>query len=51
MSDKAGADGPVVHPGRSARTLKINFTEPGTFGFLWFPTGERSTLEDRTVHA
>jgi hypothetical protein len=33
MSDKAIADGPVVHPGRSARTLKIHFTEPVTFGF------------------
>jgi hypothetical protein len=40
MSDKAAADGPVVHPGRSARTLKIRFTEPVTFGFFWFsPTG------------
>jgi hypothetical protein len=29
-----------VHPGRSARTLKIHFTEPVTFGFFWFsPTG------------
>jgi hypothetical protein len=25
MSDKAVADSPVVHPGRSARTLKIHF--------------------------
>jgi hypothetical protein len=40
MSDKEVADGPVVHPGRSARTLKIHFTEPVTFGFFWFsPTG------------
>jgi hypothetical protein len=45
MSDKAVADGPVVHPGRSARTLKIHFIEPVTFGFFWFsPTG-RSTVE------
>jgi hypothetical protein len=44
MSDKAVADGPVVHPGRSARTLKIHFTEPVTFGvFLFF--------NDRTVRA
>jgi hypothetical protein len=44
MSDKAVADGPVVHPRRSTRTLKIHFTEPVTFGFFWFsPTG-RSTL-------
>jgi hypothetical protein len=30
MSDKAVADGPVVHPRRSARTLKMHFTEPVT---------------------
>jgi hypothetical protein len=35
MSDKAVADGPDVHPGRSARTLKIHFTEPVTFEFFW----------------
>jgi hypothetical protein len=34
MSDKAVADGPVVHPRWSARTLKIHFTEPVTFGFF-----------------
>jgi hypothetical protein len=34
MSDKAVADGPTVHPGRSARTLKMHFTEPVTFGFF-----------------
>jgi hypothetical protein len=34
MSDKAVADDSVVHPGRSARTLKIHFTEPVTFGFF-----------------
>jgi hypothetical protein len=34
MSDKAVADGPVVNPGRSARTLKIYFTEPVTFRFF-----------------
>jgi hypothetical protein len=44
MLDKAVADGPVVHPEWSARTLKIHFTEPVTFGFFWFsPTG-RSAL-------
>jgi hypothetical protein len=37
MSDKVVADGPVVHLGRSARTLKLHFTEPVTFGFS--PTG------------
>jgi hypothetical protein len=36
MSDKAVADGPTVHPGRSTRMLKMNFTEPITFGFFWF---------------
>jgi hypothetical protein len=44
MSDKAIADGLVVHPGRSTRTLKIHFTEPVTFGFFWFFT-------DQTVYA
>jgi hypothetical protein len=45
MSDKAVADGPVVHPGRSARTLKLHFTEPVTFGFFWFSPTRRSTPE------
>jgi hypothetical protein len=44
MSDKAVADGPAVHPGRSARSLKIHFTEPVTFGVFWF-------LNDRMVRA
>jgi hypothetical protein len=44
MSGTAVADGPVVHPGQSARTLKIHFTEPVTFGFSGSsPTG-RSAL-------
>jgi hypothetical protein len=65
MSDKAVTDGPVVHLGRSARTLKIHFTEPVTFGFFWFsPTGRsvpeagrsalglgRCSLLHRTVHS
>lgn len=34
MSDKAVADGPAVHPGRFARTLKMHFTEPVTFSFF-----------------
>jgi hypothetical protein len=34
MSDKAVADGPVVHPEPSARTLKMHFTEPITFRFF-----------------
>jgi hypothetical protein len=43
MSDKAVADGPVVHLGRFARTLKIHFTKPVTFGFSGFhrPDGPR----------
>jgi hypothetical protein len=36
MLDKAVTDGLVVHPGQSARTLKMHFTEPVTFGFLAF---------------
>jgi hypothetical protein len=44
MSDKAVADGLVVHPGRSARMLKKHFTEPVTFGVFWF-------FADRTVRA
>jgi hypothetical protein len=38
ISDKAVTDGPTVHPGRSARTLKMHFTKPVTFGFLGFST-------------
>jgi hypothetical protein len=44
MSDKAFVDGPVVHPERSARTLKMHFTEPVSFEFFWFfqrPDGPR----------
>jgi hypothetical protein len=44
MSDKAVANGPAVHPGRFARTLKMNFTEHVTFGVFWF-------YNDRTVRA
>jgi hypothetical protein len=42
MSDKEVMGGPTVYPGRSARTLKMNFTEPVTFGFLWFSMGGQS---------
>jgi hypothetical protein len=50
MSNKAVADGPIVHPGRSARTLKIHFTEPVTFGFFWFsPTGRSAPEAGRSV--
>jgi Na+/proline symporter len=38
MSDKVVTDGPAVHPGRSARTLKKNFIEPVIFGFSGFIT-------------
>jgi hypothetical protein len=44
MSDKVVADGSVVHLGRSARTLKLHFIEPVTFGFIWF-------FNKRTVRA
>jgi hypothetical protein len=44
MLDKVVADGPVVHHGRSARTLKMHFTEPIIFGFFLF-------FNDRTVRA
>jgi hypothetical protein len=51
MSDKAVADGPVVHPGRSVRTLKIHFTKPVTFEFFWFSSSGRSAPEAGTVYA
>jgi hypothetical protein len=44
MSDKAVADGPAVHPGRSMRTLKIHFTEPVTFGFSGFQQADGPRL-------
>jgi hypothetical protein len=44
MSDKAVVDDPTMHPRRSARTLKMHFIEPVTFGFFWF-------FNDRTVPA
>jgi hypothetical protein len=44
MSDKADADGPVVHPGRSTKTLKLHFTEPVTFKVFSF-------FNERTVCA
>jgi hypothetical protein len=50
MLNKAVTDGPTVHPGRSTRTLKMNFTEPITFDFFWFSTSGRSALRGRTVH-
>jgi hypothetical protein len=50
MSDKAVADGPIVHPEQSARTLKIHFTEPVTFGFFWFsPTGRSAPEAGRSA--
>jgi hypothetical protein len=47
MSDKEVTDGPIVHPGWSARTLKLHFTEPVTFGFFWFSPIGRSAPEAR----
>jgi hypothetical protein len=44
MSDKAVADGLAVHPGRSARTLKMHFTEPVTFGFSGFQWSDGPSL-------
>jgi hypothetical protein len=45
MSDTAVADDPAVHPEWSARTLKMNFTELVTFGFLWFSMCGRTAPE------
>jgi hypothetical protein len=45
MSDKAVADGPAVHPGRSAWTLKMHFTKPVTFGFSSFSMSGSSVPE------
>jgi hypothetical protein len=45
MLDKAVTDGPAVHPGRSARALKMHFTESVTFGFFAFSTTGRSVPE------
>jgi hypothetical protein len=44
MSHKVVTDGPALHPGRSVRTLKMNLTEPVTFGFFW-------SFNDRIVRA
>jgi hypothetical protein len=50
ISDKAVTDGPVVHPGWSARMLKIHFTEPVTFGFFWFsPAGQSAPEAGRSA--
>jgi hypothetical protein len=50
MSDKAAADDSVVHLGRSARTLKIHFTKPVTFGFSGFsPTGRSAREAGRSA--
>jgi hypothetical protein len=43
MSDKVVADRPAMHSGWSARTLKMHFTEPVTFGFSSFSTSGLST--------
>jgi hypothetical protein len=42
MSDKAVADGPAVHPGRFARTLKMNLPNMSPSGFSGFTTTGRS---------
>jgi hypothetical protein len=51
MSNMAVVDGPAVHPGRSARMLKMNFTEPLTFGFIWFYNDRMVRAWSRTVLA
>jgi hypothetical protein len=51
MLDKAVADGLTVHPGRSARALKMNFTEPVTFGFFWVFNVRTVRAWSRTVFA
>jgi hypothetical protein len=45
MSDKVVTDGPAVHPGRSARMLKMHFIEPVTFEFFFY------FFNDQTVRA
>jgi hypothetical protein len=42
MSDKAVTDGPDMHPRRSARMLKMHFTEPVMLGYFGFSTSGRS---------
>jgi hypothetical protein len=43
-------DGPVVHPGRSARPSIIHFSEPVTFGFFGFlPTGRSAPEAGRSA--
>jgi hypothetical protein len=51
MSDKAVANIPPVHSGRSMRMLKMNFTEPGTFGFCGFQQADDHVAVGRTVRA
>jgi hypothetical protein len=51
MSGTAVADGPAVHTGRSARMLKIHFSEHVTFGFFWFFTDQTVHTWSRTVLA
>jgi hypothetical protein len=42
MSDKVVTDGPTVHSRWSTRTLKMDFTEPVTFGFSSFQQADGS---------
>jgi hypothetical protein len=51
MSDKAVADGLVVYPRRSARMLKMHFTEPVTFGVFLFFNSRTIRVRGRTVRA
>jgi hypothetical protein len=44
MSHKAIADGLTAHFGWAAMSLKMNFTEPATFGFYRFQRADGSRL-------
>jgi hypothetical protein len=45
MSDKSVTDDPIVHPGRSTRTLKYILSNPSPSSVSGFSTTERSVPE------
>jgi hypothetical protein len=52
MTNKEVVDRLAVHPERSARTLKMHFTEPVTFGFfmvLQWTDGPRLRPDDPSL--
>jgi hypothetical protein len=51
MSGWAVVDGPAVHPGQSAKTLKMHFIEPVAFEFFWFLNGRTVRAWGRTIRA